>query len=115
MSFHRGASRRHGGSLRRLWRSREQMRAERTETHAQYRSTLRRERRIRDGHILSLSALTPGAVLSAEVTFDDGLGQKVRPVVVVQATRSTVLVVPCTSKATLPDLRLEDTSIAGLW
>jgi hypothetical protein len=53
-------------------------------------------------------------VLLAEVNYREVVGSKLRPVIVIDASCSMVLVVPCTSKPKLDALRLSDSALAGL-
>jgi hypothetical protein len=75
---------------------------------------MRRERLLRSCRILPRSAFAPGSVFSAQVKYREGIGAKVRPVVVIYASAFDVLVVPCTTKRTTDALRLIDPSAAGL-
>src|SRR5262249_6726738 len=105
---------RYGGSSRRRPRSREQLQADRTAAHTVYRKALRRERRHRACRIPSRQAVAPGSVLRAQVNYEEGIGCKVRPVVVVDGRGSEVLVVPFTTKPGADSLRISDPSAAGL-
>jgi hypothetical protein len=95
-------------------RSRSQFRANRAAAHALYRHAVRRERLLRACRIPARSAFAQGSVFSAQVNYREGIGGKVRPVVVIDASSSEVLVVPCTTKRTADALRLIDPSAAGL-
>jgi hypothetical protein len=53
-------------------------------------------------------------VFTAQVNYREGIGAKVRPVVVINASAFEVLVIPCTTKRTADALRLIDPSAAGL-
>jgi hypothetical protein len=53
-------------------------------------------------------------VFTAQVNYREGIGAKVRPVVVIDASASDVLVTPCTTKRTADALRLTDPLAAGL-
>jgi len=53
-------------------------------------------------------------VFSAQVNYGEGVGAKVRQVVVIDASSSEVLVVPCTTKRAGDALRLIDPFAAGL-
>lgn len=64
--------------------------------------------------MLPRSAFTPGSVFSAQVNYREGIGAKVRPVVVIHASSFEVLVIPCTTKRTIDAVRLIDLSAAGL-
>src|SRR5215475_12347120 len=100
-----------------MWRrprSRNQFRADRAAAHALYRHAVRRERLLRACRIPPWSAFAPGSVFSAQVNYREGIGAKVRPVVVIHASSFEVLVVPCTTKRTTDALRLIDPSTAGL-
>ena len=102
------------GSSRRRPRSRRQFRANRAAAHAFYRHAVRRHRLLRACHIPPPSAFAPGSVFSAQVNYREGVGAKVRPVIVIDASSSEVLVVPCTTKRTADVLRLVDPVAAGL-
>jgi hypothetical protein len=111
------SARREASSLnrpRRRPRSRGQFRADRAAAHALYRQAMRRGRSLRACRIPSLSAFAPGSVFSAQVNYGEGIGGKVRPVVVIDASSFEVLVVPCTTKRTADALRLIDPFAAGL-
>jgi hypothetical protein len=112
------SAKREGGSLNgpscRRPRSRSQFRADRAAAHALYRHAVRRERLLRGCRIPPRSAFALGSVFSAQVNYREGIGAKVRPVVVIDASSSEVLVVPCTTKRTADALRLMDPSAAGL-
>jgi PemK-like, MazF-like toxin of type II toxin-antitoxin system len=113
MSAKREAGSLNGPSWRRP-RSRSQFRADRAAVHALYRHAMRRERLLRSCRILPRSAFASGSVFSAQVNYREGIGAKVRPVVVIHASSFDVLVVPCTTKRTSDALRLIDPSAAGL-
>src|SRR5262249_46329089 len=97
---------------RRRWR--DQVRADRAAAHAVHRDAVRRERLLRACRMLPRSAFTPGSVFSAQVNYREGIGAKVRPVVVIHASSFEVLVIPCTTKRTIDAVRLIDLSAAGL-
>jgi hypothetical protein len=113
MSAKREAGGLDGPSWRRP-RSRNPFRADRTAAHALYRHAMRRERLLRACRIPPRSAFAPGSVFNAQVNYREGIGAKVRPVVVIHATSFDVLVVPCTTKRTTDALCLIDPSAAGL-
>ena len=75
---------------------------------------MRRGRSLRACRITPRSAFAPGSVFNAQVNYREGIGAKVRPVVVIDASSFEVLVVPCTSKRTVDALRLIDPFAAGL-
>src|SRR5262245_4051428 len=111
------SGKREAGSLdrpRRRPRSRSQFRADRAAAHALYRHALRRQRSLRACRIPPRSGFSPGSVFSAQVNYGEGIGGKVRPVVVIDASSYEVLVVPCTTKRTADALRLIDPCAAGL-
>lgn len=121
LSLRRGRAmsvKREAGSLKGpSWRrpcSRNPFRADRTAAHALYRHAMRRERLLRACRIPPRSAFAPGSVFSAQVNYREGIGAKVRPVVVIHASSVEVLVIPCTTKPTTDGLRLVDPSAAGL-
>jgi hypothetical protein len=58
--------------------------------------------------------LTPKAVVLAWVTYDERVGGKFRPVVVIQSSAGDVLVVRCTSKSTGERYRIADALRVGL-
>ena len=61
--------------------------------------------------------LQPGTVVRADIPFADGTGRKVRPSVVVSASRLAVELIPCTSspRATKgSDVAINDLPAAGL-
>ena len=103
-----------GRPSRRRPRSRSQFRANRAAAHTLYRHAVRRDRLLRACRIPSPSAFAPGSVFSAQVNYGEGVGAKVRPVVVIDASSSEVLVVPCTTKRAGDALRLIDPFAAGL-
>jgi hypothetical protein len=113
MSAKREAGSLNGPSWRRA-RSRSQFRADRAAADALYRHAMRRERLLRACRIPPRSAFVPGSVFRAQVNYREGIGAKVRPVVVIDASSFEVLVVPCTTKCTADALRLSDPSAAGL-
>jgi len=111
------SAKREAGSLnrpRRRHRSRSQFRADRAAAHALYRQVMRRGRSLRACRIPPPSAFAPGSVFNAQVNYGEGIGAKVRPVVVIDASSFEVLVVPCTTKRTADALRLVDPFGAGL-
>ena len=101
------------GSSRRRPRSRRQFRANRAAAHAD-RHAVRRDRLLRACRIPPPPAFAPGSVFTAQVNYREGIGAKVRPVVVIDASASEVLVVPCTTKRTGDAFRLVDPFAAGL-
>ena len=102
------------GSPRRRPRSRRQFRANRAAAHTLYRRAVRRDRLLRACRIPPPPAFPPGSVFRAQVNYREGIGTKVRPVVVIDASASEVLVVPCTTKRTADAFRLVDPFAAGL-
>ena len=103
-----------GRPSRRRPRSRSQFRANRAAAHTLYRHAVRRARLLRACRIPPPSAFAPGSVFSAQVNYGEGVGAKVRQVVVIDASSSEVLVVPCTTKRAGDALRLIDPFAAGL-